>query len=175
MGSRPRSSSRTRSLRDSRPRILERHVLCKACPAFRAAVTVHDDAQLLLAFHPYRHVPQRQATAVVDVYRTSTYRTACRLCPPTTLKQKHRFRPFRIHRVCFAFVPLTFDLDCDILFSEHVMTSSLFVSPLQLEVFHAPSVYLVSVNPTTFREEPKRFFTESCGIRAKREAERDSG
>ena len=143
-----------RSLRDSRPRILERHFLRKARPAFRAAVTVHDDAQFLLAFHPYRHVPQRHAPAVVDVYGASAYWTACRLCPPTTLKQKHRFRPFRIHRVCFAFVSLTFDLDCDILFSEHVSTSSLFVSQLQLEVFHAPFVYRVSVNPTTFREEP---------------------
>jgi hypothetical protein len=138
----------------SRPRILERYFFRKACPAFRAAVAVHDDAQFLLAFHPYRHVPQRHAPAVVDVYGASAYWTACRLCPPTTLKQKHRFRPFRIHRVCFAFVSLTFDLDCDILFSEHVTTSSLFVSQLQLEVFHAPFVYRVSVNPTTFREEP---------------------
>ena len=51
-------------------------------------------------------------------------------------------------------------LDCYILYSEHGLTSFLFVSQLQLEVFHAPFVYRVSVNPTTFREEP-RFFVAS--------------
>ncbi len=57
----------------------------------------------------------------------------------------------------FCIRTLDFDLYCDILFSEHVLTSSLFVSQLQLEVFHAPFVYLVSVNPTTFRDEPFDF------------------
>jgi len=51
----------------------------------------------------YRHVPQSHAPTVVDVYGASAYRTACRLCPPLTLKQKHRFRPFRVYRVCPAF------------------------------------------------------------------------
>ena len=90
-------------------------------------VAVHDDAQLLLAFYPDRHVPQRHAPAVVDVHSASAYRTACRFCLPLTLKQKYCFRPFRTYRVCFAFVPLTFDLDCDILFSEHGLTSFLCV------------------------------------------------
>ena len=59
-----------------------------------------------------------------------------------------------VYSVCFALVSLSFDMDCYILFSEHRLTSFLSVSQLQLEVFLAPVVYLVSVNPTTFRDEP---------------------
>ena len=45
-------------------------------------------------------------------------------------------------------------MDCYILFSEHGLTSFLCVLQLQLEAFLAPFVYLVSVNPSTFRDEP---------------------
>ena len=90
----------------------------------------------------------------------------CTALPPT----EHRFSalswvlwnistasvPSRFYRVASAFVPLTFDLDCYILFSEHGLTSFLLVSQLQLEVILAPFVYPVSVNPSTFREEPKK-------------------
>ena len=112
------------------------------------------ETQLLLAPHPYRHVPQIHAPAVIDVYCTAAHRASHICCSLLTLKQQHCLGSLNVCCVCFAFVPLTFDLYCDILFSEHVLTSSLFVSQLQLEVFHAPFVYLVSVNPTTFRDEP---------------------
>ncbi|MEE0871753.1 MAG: hypothetical protein U0L52_10365, partial [Bacteroidaceae bacterium] len=89
------------------------------------------------------------------MYATPADRTALFCARLLALEYQYRFCPFKVYSVCFALVPLTFDLDCYILFSEHGLTSFLCVSQLQLEVFLAPFVYLVSVNPSTFREEPK--------------------
>ena len=114
------------------------------------------ETQLLLAAHPYRHVPQIHTPASVDVYATPADRTALLCAPLLALEYQYRFCPFKVYSVCFALVPLTFDLDCYILFSEHGLTSFLSVSQLQLEVSLAPFVYLISVGPSTFREEPKK-------------------
>ena len=107
--------------------VFEGDFLCKARPAFRTAIAVHNEAQLLLAANPYRHVPQIHAPAVIDVYCTAAHRASHICCSLPTLKQQHCLGSFNVCCVCFAFVPLTFDLDCYILFSEHGLTSFLCV------------------------------------------------
>jgi len=49
---------------------------------------------------------------------------------------------------------LTFQLDCDIFFLEHSLTSFLFVSQLQLEACYALLATLFFFFPLTFRDEP---------------------